>query len=164
MTGKRWFRRLGITFLLVIVGVVLLLATYAYWLPWACCWLPVRPLAMSRSRQRWPTARTCANKALGAGRQAKMDTLFSEVNDSFKAYGVAGHRHLPEIEQGLADIAGGDVRVTFVPHLLPINRGIHATLYATLLDGDVDLQALYEQRFADEPAAAGVRWGSPTAP
>lgn len=92
-----------------------------------------------------------ASGATGAGRQAKIDTLFTEVSDNFKAYGVGGHRHLPEIEQGLADIAGRDVRVTFVPHLLPINRGIHSTLYATLLDGEVDVQALYEERFADEP-------------
>ncbi len=92
-----------------------------------------------------------ASGASGAGRQAKVDNLLTEISDSFKAYGVGGHRHLPEIEQGLADIAGGPVRVTFVPHLLPIIRGIHATLYATLREGTVDLQALYEERFADEP-------------
>jgi len=92
-----------------------------------------------------------ASGASGAGRQAKVDNLLTEISDSFKAYGVAGHRHLPEIEQGLADIAGGPVRLTFVPHLLPINRGIHSTLYATLLNDSVDLQALYEERFADEP-------------
>lgn len=92
-----------------------------------------------------------ASGVTGAGRQAKVDNLFTEVSDSFKAYAVAGHRHLPEIEQGLADIAGHSVKVTFVPHLLPINRGIHSTLYATLLRDDVDVQALYEARFADEP-------------
>jgi len=92
-----------------------------------------------------------ASGATGAGRQAKVDNLFTEVSDNFKAYGVGGHRHLPEIEQGLADIASRDVKVTFVPHLLPINRGIHSTLYATLLDSSVDLQALYEERFANEP-------------
>lgn len=92
-----------------------------------------------------------ASGASGAGRQAKVDNLLTEISDSFKAYGVAGHRHLPEIEQGLADIAGGPVRLTFVPHLLPINRGIHSTLYATLLKDEVDLQGIYEERFADEP-------------
>lgn len=92
-----------------------------------------------------------ASGASGAGRQAKVDNLLTEISDSFKAYGVAGHRHLPEIEQGLQDIAGKPVNLTFVPHLLPINRGIHSTLYATLIDTAVDLQALYEQRFAAEP-------------
>ncbi len=92
-----------------------------------------------------------ASGASGAGRQAKVDNLLAEVSDSFKAYGVAGHRHLPEIEQGLEDIANKKVSVTFVPHLLPIIRGIHSTLYAQLLDDGVDLQALFEQRYADEP-------------
>lgn len=87
----------------------------------------------------------------GAGRQAKVDNLFAEVGDSFKAYGVAGHRHLPEIEQGLEDIAGSSVSLTFVPHLLPIIRGIHSTLYAELVGDGVDLQTLYEQRYASEP-------------
>jgi N-acetyl-gamma-glutamyl-phosphate reductase len=91
-----------------------------------------------------------ASGVSGAGRQANIANLLTEASDSFKAYGVAGHRHLPEIEQGLADIAGGEVTLTFVPHLLPIIRGIHSTLYATLTD-DVDLQGLYERRYRDEP-------------
>jgi N-acetyl-gamma-glutamyl-phosphate reductase len=94
---------------------------------------------------------SAASGVSGAGRQAKVDNLLSEVSDSFKAYGVAGHRHLPEIEQGLADVAGAPVRVTFVPHLLPMIRGIHATLYATLTDPVDDLQDLFERRYADEP-------------
>lgn len=92
-----------------------------------------------------------ASGVSGAGRQANIANLLTEVGDSFKAYGVAGHRHLPEIEQGLADIAGGAVSLTFVPHLLPIIRGIHSTLYATLSDPELDLQQLYEQRYRDEP-------------
>lgn len=95
-----------------------------------------------------------ASGVSGAGRQAKVDNLFAEITDSFKAYGVKGHRHLPEIEQGLWDIQQGrgePARVTFVPHLLPIGRGIHSTLYATLNDPEIDLQALYEARFRDEP-------------
>ncbi|MBS0544910.1 MAG: N-acetyl-gamma-glutamyl-phosphate reductase, partial [Proteobacteria bacterium] len=86
----------------------------------------------------------------GAGRKAEVHTLFSESADSFKAYGVAGHRHLPEIRQGLTRFAGQAVGLTFVPHLTPMIRGIHATLYARLTK-DVDLQALYERRFAGEP-------------
>ncbi len=97
-----------------------------------------------------------ASGASGAGRQGKIDNLLTEISDSFKAYGVAGHRHLPEIEQGLRDIQPAGVApasLTFVPHLLPMIRGIHATLYANLLQADVslDLQALYEQRYAHEP-------------
>ena len=92
-----------------------------------------------------------ASGASGAGRQAKIDNLHSEVSDSFKAYAAGGHRHLPEIVQGLEAFARKSVGLTFVPHLLPIVRGIHSTLYATLLDTRVDLQALFEQRYADEP-------------
>lgn len=86
----------------------------------------------------------------GAGRKAEIHTLLAEAADSFKAYGVPGHRHLPEIRQGLSLISGQDVGLTFVPHLLPMIRGIHATLYATLTS-EVDLQALYEARYRDEP-------------
>jgi N-acetyl-gamma-glutamyl-phosphate reductase len=85
----------------------------------------------------------------GAGRKAEVSTLFSEAGDNFKAYGVPGHRHLPEIRQGLGTLAGKPVGLTFVPHLTPMIRGIHATLYARLVR-DVDLQALYEQRYARE--------------
>jgi N-acetyl-gamma-glutamyl-phosphate reductase len=87
----------------------------------------------------------------GAGRNARVDILFAEAADSFKAYGVGGHRHWPEIRQGLDVAAGRSVGLTFVPHLTPMIRGIHATLYATLVKTDVDLQALYEVRYADEP-------------
>jgi N-acetyl-gamma-glutamyl-phosphate reductase len=92
-----------------------------------------------------------ASGVSGAGRQAKVDNLLSEAADSFKAYGVQGHRHLPEIEQGLADAAGESVALTFVPHLLPIIRGIHSTLFARLRSDAGDLQALYEQWYANEP-------------
>lgn len=85
----------------------------------------------------------------GAGRKAEVGILFSEAGDNFKAYGVPGHRHLPEIRQGLARMVGREVGLTFVPHLTPMIRGIHATLYARL-HGDADLQALYEQRYAGE--------------
>lgn len=86
----------------------------------------------------------------GAGRKAEVHTLFAEAAENFKAYGVAGHRHLPEISQGLAVMAGADVGLIFTPHLTPMIRGIHATLYARL-NGDVDLQSLYEKTYADEP-------------
>ena len=87
----------------------------------------------------------------GAGRKASVPTLMAECGESFKAYGVPGHRHLPEIRQGLGWMAGAEVGLTFVPHLLPMIRGIHATLYAGLTGEPGDLQALFEQRYAGEP-------------
>jgi N-acetyl-gamma-glutamyl-phosphate reductase len=86
----------------------------------------------------------------GAGRKAEVHTLFAEASDNFKAYGVGGHRHLPEIAQGLGAVAGRPVKLVFTPHLTPMIRGIHATLYARLT-ADIDLQALYEARYAAEP-------------
>ena len=89
--------------------------------------------------------------ASGAGRKAEVPLLLAEAGDNFKAYGVPGHRHLPEIRQGLRMGAGREVGLTFVPHLVPMIRGIHATLYARLTRRDVDLQALFEARYANEP-------------
>lgn len=86
----------------------------------------------------------------GAGRKAAIGSLLSEASESMKAYGVAGHRHLPEIEQGLSVASGKPVGLTFVPHLTPMIRGIHATLYGRL-QKDLDLQTLFEQRYANEP-------------
>ncbi len=71
----------------------------------------------------------------GAGRSAKVGSLYCEVNEGFQAYGVASHRHTPEIEQTLSDLAGVAVKVSFTPHLLPVNRGILSTCYATLNRG-----------------------------
>lgn len=86
----------------------------------------------------------------GAGRKAETHILFAEASDNFKAYGVQGHRHLPEIRQGLSLVAGAPVGLTFVPHLTPMIRGIHSTLYARITREE-DFQALYETRFAAEP-------------
>jgi N-acetyl-gamma-glutamyl-phosphate reductase len=91
----------------------------------------------------------CKSGVSGAGRKAEVHTLMCEAGDNFKAYGVSGHRHLPEISQGLANAAGAPVGLTFVPHLTPMIRGIHATLYARLTK-DVDVQALFQQRYAKE--------------
>ena len=95
----------------------------------------------------------CKSGVSGAGRKAEVGTLFAEAGDNFKAYGVKGHRHSPEIEQGLSAIHGAPVKLTFVPHLTPMIRGIHSTIYARLKpEGrDVDYQQLFEQRFAGEP-------------
>ena len=86
----------------------------------------------------------------GAGRKAEQHLLFSEASDNFKAYGVTGHRHHPEIEQELAHFAKRPVHLTFVPHLTPAIRGIHATLYARLTK-ELDVQALFEKRYFGEP-------------
>lgn len=93
----------------------------------------------------------CKSGVSGAGRKAETHILFAEAADNFKAYAVSGHRHLPEIRQGLSFAAGHTVGLTFVPHLTPLIRGIHATLYARLSKTDVDVQTLYEQRYAGEP-------------
>ncbi len=86
----------------------------------------------------------------GAGRKGNVATLLCETSESMKAYAVAGHRHLPEISEQLSGVAGESVGLTFVPHLTPMIRGIHATLYATLKGDAGDLQALYESRYRDE--------------
>ncbi len=89
----------------------------------------------------------------GAGRKAEVHTLLCEASENFKAYGVKGHRHWPEIRQGLRLAAGQEIGLTFVPHLTPMIRGIHATLYAPLIHKDkaADLQQIYENRYRNEP-------------
>ena len=95
----------------------------------------------------------------GAGRKSELHLMYAEAADNFMAYGVSGHRHWPEIRQGLAQVAGGEVGLVFTPHLTPLIRGIHATLYARLLPPTAGpsgrdlaaLQALFERRFAAEP-------------
>ncbi len=92
----------------------------------------------------------CKSGVSGAGRSANVGALLCETSESFKAYAVPGHRHLPEIRQGLETAVGMPVGLTFVPHLVPMIRGIHATLYANQVKPQ-DLQALYQERYADEP-------------
>ncbi len=93
----------------------------------------------------------------GAGRGAKLPNLFCEVNENMKAYGVATHRHTPEIEEQLGYAAGREVMINFTPHLVPMNRGILVTAYASLvkkadgtLPGEAELRAAYEKYYADE--------------
>ena len=91
--------------------------------------------------------------ASGAGRKAEVDLLYSEVTDNFKAYAVKGHRHHPEIMESLASLesaSGRHLGLTFVPHMVPMVRGILATVYARITK-DTDFQSLYEKRFAKEP-------------
>lgn len=93
----------------------------------------------------------CKSGVSGAGREARIPSLFCEATDSFKAYAVSGHRHQPEIEQQLAVFAEEKVGLTFVPHLVPMTRGIHATIYVRLKDPDADLQRLFAMRYSGEP-------------
>ncbi|MFZ1430045.1 MAG: N-acetyl-gamma-glutamyl-phosphate reductase [Geminicoccaceae bacterium] len=89
----------------------------------------------------------------GAGRDAKQGSLFTEVADGIHAYGVATHRHTPEIEQCLADFAGQPMRVTFTPHLMPMSRGILATIYVRLATSITasDVHAALDRAYVDEP-------------
>jgi N-acetyl-gamma-glutamyl-phosphate reductase len=87
----------------------------------------------------------------GAGRKAELDLTFSEASDNFKAYNVGAHRHHPEVVQGLSAFSKNPIKVVFTPHLTPMVRGIFATLYARITRDDVDMQKLYEKRFAGEP-------------
>lgn len=87
----------------------------------------------------------------GAGRKAAIGTLLCEASESMKAYGLNGHRHQPEIVQGLNEAGSEPVKLTFMPHLTPMIRGIQASLYANLKRADVDLQTLYETSYENEP-------------
>ncbi len=94
----------------------------------------------------------CKSGVSGAGRGASVGSLLCEASESLMAYAVKGHRHLPEIRQGLKRAAGNDVQLTFVPHLTPMIRGIHSTLYAQAPGLTQEtLQSLFEQRYANEP-------------
>lgn len=93
----------------------------------------------------------CKSAVSGAGRGAKVGSLLCEAGDNMQAYGVSGHRHLPEIRRGLEAVSGSLPGLTFVPHLTPMIRGIHATLYAQLTDSSADVQALFESHYANEP-------------
>jgi len=94
---------------------------------------------------------SCVSGVSGAGRGVKLGSLFCESTENVMAYAVNGHRHLPEIEQGLSRAAQQAMQVTFVPHLVPMIRGIHATLYTAQIDKNIDVQQLFEQRYANEP-------------
>ena len=104
-----------------------------------------------------------ASGVTGAGRAAKVESLYCEVNEGFRAYGAGGvHRHTPEIEQELSRIAGCDLKVTFTPHLVPMDRGILSTIYATPRSAvDTDgLIELYREHYAGEPFVRVLPKGS----
>jgi N-acetyl-gamma-glutamyl-phosphate reductase len=115
--------------------------------------LPLRPLLEAALIAHDAIIIDAKSGVTGAGRAAKESSLHSEVSEGLHAYGVGNHRHAPEIEQGLSDSAGAPITVTFTPHLVPMNRGILATIYVRLADGvsAEDLQAALERRYAEEP-------------
>ncbi len=88
----------------------------------------------------------------GAGRGAKVDNLYCEVNENIKAYGVASHRHTPEIEEQLSRAAKKDVKINFTPHLVPMNRGILVTAYASLIKNvtEEEIRNVYRAYYKDE--------------
>lgn len=117
-----------------------------------CVSLPLIPLLQANAiRNDMPLITDCKSGVSGAGRKAAVGTLFCEAADNFKAYGVAGHRHLPEIRQTLASLQAGIAeQLVFVPHLTPMIRGMHATTYVHLHDG-IEPHALLSQYYANSP-------------
>ena len=99
-----------------------------------------------------PIVADCKSGVSGAGRKAEVATLFAESSDNMKAYGVAGHRHQPEIHAQLTKLADSKIHLIFVPHLIPMIRGMLSTIYVKLSAkaSSLDLQALYEKRYANE--------------
>lgn len=115
--------------------------------------LPLRPLLEAGLIELDPIVIDAKSGVTGAGRAPKEGSLHTEVSEGLHAYGVSTHRHTPEIEQGLSEAAGKDVAVTFTPHLVPMNRGILATIYVHLAGRATpeDLQEALERRYDDEP-------------
>lgn len=127
--------------------------------------LGLMPLLEQRLIQTEGIIADCKSGVSGAGRGAKVGSLLCETSESMKAYSVGNHRHHPEIAQGLSAMAGSAVDLTFVPHLTPMIRGIHATLYLRLNEqgrqlSDTQLQAVFEARYRDEPCVDVMPWQS----
>ncbi|WP_348674964.1 N-acetyl-gamma-glutamyl-phosphate reductase [uncultured Abyssibacter sp.] len=110
--------------------------------------LALLPLAEAGLLAAQPVIADCKSGVSGAGRSAKIPMLLAEATENVKAYGVGGHRHSAEIIQEVSRHAGQSTEVIFTPHLMPMARGIHATVYAVIQADAVDVQALYEQRYA----------------
>lgn len=133
-----------------------------------CSLLPLMPLLLNEAIEPGGIIIDAKSGTSGAGRDAKQQNLFCEVSEGFNAYGIATHRHLPEIEQELRLAAGRPVTVTFTPHLVPMNRGMLATIYVRMAEGVTadDLRTILTNTYEDEPfvgvTAAGVapatRW------
>ena len=114
--------------------------------------LPLIPLLKEKLIEAEGIIIDAKSGVTGAGRSAKQATLFTEVNDGINAYGIANHRHTPEIEQTLTSAAGQGVTLTFTPHLMPMNRGILSTIYVKMAKGktEADLHAALTKAYAGE--------------
>lgn len=117
-----------------------------------CSFLSIYPLLKEGVIDRNTIIIDAKSGTSGAGRGAKVNNLYCEVNESIKAYGVAKHRHTPEIEEQLSYVAGDDVLINFTPHLVPMNRGILVTAYATLTKKitEDELRDIYHKYYDDE--------------
>lgn len=117
-----------------------------------CSFLSIYPLAKEGLIDMDTLIVDAKSGTSGAGRGAKVDNLFCEVNENMKAYGVAGHRHTPEIEEQLSYASGKEVKISFTPHLVPMNRGILVTAYASLNDGVgyEEVKAVYDNYYEEE--------------
>ncbi len=113
--------------------------------------LALLPLLEAEVVDRRSLIADCKSGVSGAGRELKLGSMYVEAADNLKSYGVAGHRHLPEIVQELSAVADADIGLSFIPHLIPMIRGMQATVYARLSRPDVDLQGLFESRYRGEP-------------
>ena len=113
--------------------------------------LPLLPLVRNKIIDLARIFVTSLSGVTGAGRKAETDFLFAECNESMRPYGVPKHRHLSEIEQELSVAANQKITIQFMPHLVPVNRGIISTIYLDLAGKNVDVAAAYEQAYGDEP-------------
>ncbi len=121
------------------------------------CYTTTVPLALAPALKNGFVEKTgiiadCKSGVTGAGRKPTQNTHYAELNEGFSAYKVAVHRHTPEMEQSLSRVAGDKITLTFVPHLLPVNRGILATCYARLKDGVTmeQIQKAYQEQYGEE--------------
>lgn len=112
--------------------------------------LALLPLLRAGAIERSGLIADAKSGVSGAGRKAELETLYGETSESFRAYKAGGHRHLPEMQQTLQDAAGAPVELAFVPHLVPMVRGIHATVYARLTGG-TDPHQIFSRFYEREP-------------
>jgi len=113
--------------------------------------LALKPLITNNLVDLSSIVADCKSGVSGAGRAANQAMLLCETSETMKAYGVSGHRHYPEIKQELELLAGEEVGFTFVPHLVPMIRGMHVTLYVDLLDTDTDVRPFFVNTYSNEP-------------
>lgn len=124
--------------------------------------LPLMPLLKAKLISKDDIIIDSKSGVTGAGREAKQGSLYAEVGEGIHAYGLANHRHTPEIEQGLSDAAGSAVTVNFTPHLMPMNRGILSSIYVKLAAGKTaqDLHAELEKTYKNEAFVKVLPFGT----